>query len=78
GSAYITCMPGPVRRWNYPAPLCLAECGGSLSDMTGVILSPSFPGNYPSGLDCTWTVRLPVGFGLCLTASDHSQLCVCR
>lgn len=23
GSAYITCMPGPVRRWNYPAPLCL-------------------------------------------------------
>lgn len=23
GSAYITCMPGPVRRWNHPAPVCL-------------------------------------------------------
>lgn len=23
GSAHITCMPGPVRRWNYPVPLCL-------------------------------------------------------
>ncbi|XP_072548530.1 CUB and sushi domain-containing protein 3 isoform X2 [Salminus brasiliensis] len=64
GSAYITCMPGPVRRWNYPAPLCLAECGGSLSDLNGVILSPGFPGNYPSGLDCNWTVKLPVGFGI--------------
>ncbi|TSK20132.1 CUB and sushi domain-containing protein 3 [Bagarius yarrelli] len=72
GSAYITCMPGPVRRWNYPAPLCLAECGGSLSDMTGVILSPGFPGNYPSGLDCTWTVRLPVGFGIHLQFLNFS------
>lgn len=25
GNAYITCMPGPVRRWNYPAPLCLGN-----------------------------------------------------
>lgn len=23
GNAHITCMPGPVRRWNYPVPLCL-------------------------------------------------------
>uniref|UniRef100_A0AAR2IVV0 CUB and Sushi multiple domains 3a n=1 Tax=Pygocentrus nattereri TaxID=42514 RepID=A0AAR2IVV0_PYGNA len=64
GSGFITCMPGPVRRWNYPAPLCLAECGGFLSDLNGVVLSPGFPGNYPSGLDCNWTVKLPVGFGI--------------
>lgn len=25
GNAYITCMPGPVRRWNYPVPLCLGN-----------------------------------------------------
>lgn len=25
GNAHITCMPGPVRRWNYPVPLCLGE-----------------------------------------------------
>ncbi|KTG40098.1 hypothetical protein cypCar_00017639, partial [Cyprinus carpio] len=43
-----------------------AECGGFLSDLNGVILSPGFPGNYPSGLDCNWTVKLPVGFGLYL------------
>uniref|UniRef100_A0A3B5K3P0 CUB and Sushi multiple domains 3a n=1 Tax=Takifugu rubripes TaxID=31033 RepID=A0A3B5K3P0_TAKRU len=64
GNAHITCMPGPVRRWNYPVPLCLAQCGGSMTDVSGVILSPGYPGNYPSGLDCTWTVTLPIGFGI--------------
>lgn len=34
-----------------------------MTDVSGVILSPGYPGNYPSGLDCTWTVNLPVGFG---------------
>ncbi|KAG8524073.1 CUB and sushi domain-containing protein 3 [Galemys pyrenaicus] len=23
GHSHITCMPGPVRRWNYPIPICL-------------------------------------------------------
>uniref|UniRef100_A0A3P9JXU5 CUB and Sushi multiple domains 3a n=1 Tax=Oryzias latipes TaxID=8090 RepID=A0A3P9JXU5_ORYLA len=64
GNAHITCMPGPVRRWNYPVPLCIAQCGGSMTEVNGVILSPGYPGNYPSGLDCTWTVTLPVGFGI--------------
>lgn len=35
-----------------------------MSDFSGVILSPGFPGNYPSSLDCTWTIKLPVGFGM--------------
>ncbi|XP_031134127.1 CUB and sushi domain-containing protein 3-like isoform X1 [Sander lucioperca] len=64
GNAYITCMPGPVRRWNYPVPLCLAQCGGSMTDFSGVILSPGFPGNYQSSLDCSWRVQLPIGFGI--------------
>uniref|UniRef100_A0AAY4CTK9 CUB and Sushi multiple domains 3a n=1 Tax=Denticeps clupeoides TaxID=299321 RepID=A0AAY4CTK9_9TELE len=72
GNAYITCMPGPVRRWNYPVPLCLAHCGGSMTEVSGVILSPGFPGNYPSGLDCAWTVKLPVGFGIYLQFSNFS------
>ncbi|XP_028834623.1 CUB and sushi domain-containing protein 3-like isoform X3 [Denticeps clupeoides] len=72
GSAFITCMPGPVRRWNYPAPLCLAQCGGFLTEFTGVILSPGFPGNYPSGLDCIWTVKLPIGFGIHLQFLNFS------
>ncbi|KAK4828015.1 LOW QUALITY PROTEIN: hypothetical protein QYF61_022792 [Mycteria americana] len=66
GRSHITCMPGPVRRWNYPIPICLAQCGGGMSDFSGVILSPGFPGNYPSSLDCTWTIKLPIGFGIML------------
>ncbi|XP_053315605.1 CUB and sushi domain-containing protein 1 [Spea bombifrons] len=63
GHSHILCMPGTVRRWNYPSPLCIAKCGGALMSMSGVILSPGFPGNYPSNLDCTWKIMLPVGYG---------------
>uniref|UniRef100_A0A8D3CAD4 CUB and Sushi multiple domains 3a n=1 Tax=Scophthalmus maximus TaxID=52904 RepID=A0A8D3CAD4_SCOMX len=72
GNTYITCMPGPVRRWNYPAPLCLAQCGGSMTDFSGVILSPGFPGNYQSSLDCSWRVQLPIGFGIHLQFLNFS------
>lgn len=47
-----------------------AQCGGGMSDFSGVILSPGFPGNYPSSLDCTWTIKLPIGFGMCLLKSQ--------
>uniref|UniRef100_A0A8D2L0U8 CUB and Sushi multiple domains 2 n=1 Tax=Varanus komodoensis TaxID=61221 RepID=A0A8D2L0U8_VARKO len=63
GHSHISCMPGTVRRWNYPPPLCIAQCGGTMEEMEGVILSPGFPGNYPSNSDCTWRVSFPVGFG---------------
>ncbi|XP_072836267.2 CUB and sushi domain-containing protein 2 isoform X4 [Pogona vitticeps] len=63
GRSHISCMPGTVRRWNYPPPLCIAQCGGTLEEMEGVILSPGFPGNYPSNSDCTWRIFFPVGFG---------------
>uniref|UniRef100_A0A452HNP9 Uncharacterized protein n=1 Tax=Gopherus agassizii TaxID=38772 RepID=A0A452HNP9_9SAUR len=63
GHSHISCMPGTVRRWNYPPPLCIAQCGGTAEEMEGVILSPGFPGNYPSNMDCSWRISLPVGFG---------------
>ncbi|XP_062818489.1 CUB and sushi domain-containing protein 2 isoform X3 [Anolis carolinensis] len=63
GRSHISCMPGTVRRWNYPPPLCIAQCGGTMEDLEGVILSPGFPGNYPSNSDCTWRISFPVGFG---------------
>ncbi|XP_034142652.1 CUB and sushi domain-containing protein 3 [Esox lucius] len=72
GNEYITCMPGPVRRWNHPVPLCLAQCGGSMAGYSGVILSPGFPGNYPSSQDCTWVVQLPIGFGIHLQFLNFS------
>ncbi|XP_058878367.1 CUB and sushi domain-containing protein 3 isoform X1 [Acipenser ruthenus] len=72
GHTHITCMPGPVRRWNYPVPLCRAQCGGSLDEFSGVVLSPGFPGNYPSSLDCIWTIKLPIGFGIQLQFVNFS------
>ncbi|XP_048865206.1 CUB and sushi domain-containing protein 1-like isoform X4 [Brienomyrus brachyistius] len=63
GHSHISCMPGTVRRWTYPSPLCIAQCGGTLHDLSGIILSPGFPGNYPGNLDCTWRILLPVGYG---------------
>uniref|UniRef100_A0A7M4DYW0 CUB and Sushi multiple domains 2 n=1 Tax=Crocodylus porosus TaxID=8502 RepID=A0A7M4DYW0_CROPO len=63
GHSHISCMPGTVRRWNYPPPLCIAQCGGTAEEMEGVLLSPGFPGNYPSNMDCSWRISLPVGFG---------------
>ncbi|XP_028737903.2 CUB and sushi domain-containing protein 1 [Peromyscus leucopus] len=63
GRSHISCMPGTVRRWNYPSPLCIATCGGTLTSMNGVILSPGFPGSYPNNLDCTWKISLPIGYG---------------
>ncbi|KAL2080247.1 hypothetical protein ACEWY4_024040 [Coilia grayii] len=50
----------------------ISQCGGSMTEVSGVILSPGFPGNYPSGLDCTWTVKLPIGFGIHLQFLNFS------
>ncbi|KAJ8013388.1 hypothetical protein DPEC_G00052750 [Dallia pectoralis] len=72
GNEYITCMPGPVRRWNHPVPLCIAQCGGSMTGYRGVVLSPGYPGNYPSSQDCIWVVTLPIGFGVHLQFLNFS------
>ncbi|XP_070827197.1 CUB and sushi domain-containing protein 1a isoform X2 [Chaetodon trifascialis] len=73
GHSHISCMPGTVRRWNYPPPLCIARCGGVLSEMSGVILSPGFPGNYPGNLDCTWQISLPTGYGAHIQFQNFSS-----
>ncbi|XP_069921071.1 uncharacterized protein [Oryctolagus cuniculus] len=43
--------------------LCIAQCGGAVEEMEGVILSPGFLGNYPNNMDCSWKITLPMGFG---------------
>lgn len=54
-------------------PVLSARCGGVLSEMSGVILSPGFPGNYPGNLDCTWQITLPTGYGKHYGMEEHSQ-----
>ncbi|XP_042234787.1 cubilin-like [Homarus americanus] len=36
-------------------------CGGFLEGAEGVISSPKFPDNYPSGQDCQWSIRVGIG-----------------
>ncbi|EGV97116.1 CUB and sushi domain-containing protein 1 [Cricetulus griseus] len=57
------CEPGYTLQ-EIPVIFCLtATCGGTLTSMSGVILSPGFPGSYPNNLDCTWKISLPIGYG---------------
>lgn len=34
-------------------------CGGELGEYTGYIESPNYPGDYPSNVDCVWTINPP-------------------
>ncbi|XP_037551693.1 signal peptide, CUB and EGF-like domain-containing protein 1 [Nematolebias whitei] len=34
-------------------------CGGELGDYMGYIESPNYPGDYPSNVDCVWTINPP-------------------
>ena len=43
---------------------CLEEkttpiCGGTLTEPRGRIYSPEFPNNYPTNVNCDWTIQLP-------------------
>lgn len=65
--SYVTCLNNV-----FSVPMLSARCGGVLSEMSGVILSPGFPGNYPGNLDCTWQITLPTGYGKYNGMEEHS------
>ena len=50
----------------------LVECGGSLTDDSGVIKSPLHPGNYPASKECIWTIEVPDGFQVLLTFDENN------
>uniref|UniRef100_A0A803YKR6 CUB and Sushi multiple domains 3 n=1 Tax=Meleagris gallopavo TaxID=9103 RepID=A0A803YKR6_MELGA len=64
GHSHITCMPGPVRRWNYPIPICLAECGASTTNNEGILLSPNYPLNYENNHECIYSIQVQAGKGI--------------
>lgn len=69
----------------YHLPIFIAgrRCGGVFKDVTqGSIVSPNWPGNYPTNSDCTWEVIpeknrkiLIVIPEIDLDSSSKTQLC---
>ncbi|CAL8364647.1 unnamed protein product [Arctogadus glacialis] len=51
-------------------PLADDGCGGTLRGQSGVITSPSYPGEYNNNADCTWTVLAEPGDTIALVFSD--------
>ena len=44
-----------------------AECGGTFTNLTGTIMTPDFPNNYPANVDCEWIITVPITHSLTLS-----------
>ncbi|XP_051641513.1 seizure 6-like protein isoform X1 [Manacus candei] len=58
GPAVIECVNMRDPYWNDTEPLCRATCGGELTAVAGVILSPNWPEPYAEGEDCIWRIHV--------------------
>uniref|UniRef100_A0A8C3MBF4 Seizure 6-like protein n=1 Tax=Geospiza parvula TaxID=87175 RepID=A0A8C3MBF4_GEOPR len=58
GPAVIECINMRDPYWNDTEPLCRATCGGELTAVAGVILSPNWPEPYTEGEDCIWRIHV--------------------
>ncbi|XP_006055651.3 seizure 6-like protein isoform X2 [Bubalus bubalis] len=58
GPAIIECINVRDPYWNDTEPLCRATCGGELSAVAGVVLSPNWPEPYVEGEDCVWKIHV--------------------
>uniref|UniRef100_A0A8D2GZY0 Seizure 6-like protein n=1 Tax=Urocitellus parryii TaxID=9999 RepID=A0A8D2GZY0_UROPR len=58
GPAIIECINVRDPYWNDTEPLCRAMCGGELSAVAGVVLSPNWPEPYAEGEDCVWKIHV--------------------
>ncbi|KAF6278477.1 seizure related 6-like protein like [Rhinolophus ferrumequinum] len=58
GPATIECINVRDPYWNDTEPLCRAMCGGELSAVAGVVLSPNWPEPYVEGEDCVWKIHV--------------------
>ncbi|NXY36904.1 DMBT1 protein, partial [Pomatorhinus ruficollis] len=45
-------------------------CGGSVSDSSGMLQSPNYPGSYPNDADCVWEIQVENNFRVTLTFRD--------
>lgn len=44
-----------------------AQCGGALTNASGVITSPGYPGPYQHNAQCVWTITVPASSSIALT-----------
>ncbi|XP_069850727.1 seizure 6-like protein isoform X1 [Dipodomys merriami] len=58
GPAVIECVNVRDPYWNDTEPLCRAMCGGELTAVAGVVLSPNWPEPYAEGEDCVWRIHV--------------------
>nr|XP_038037174.1 deleted in malignant brain tumors 1 protein [Anas platyrhynchos] len=45
-------------------------CGGLISNSSGMLQSPNYPGNYPNNADCVWEIQVENNFRVALTFRD--------
>lgn len=48
--------------------VCAAECGSTVSNNEGVLLSPNYPMNYDNSHECVYTIQVQTGKGINITA----------
>ena len=56
----------------------IGTCGGSFTTPNGVFSSPSYPGNYPDGANCIYTISQPSGTVIQLKSLDMDISQGCR
>ena len=47
--------------FSHPDQLPFQDCGGTYSNRSGIITSPSFPDQYPTNADCHYKIVQPIG-----------------
>ena len=46
------------------------SCGGYYAELSGTIVSPNYPGNYPDKSRCYYYIMLPMGYTITMTITE--------
>ncbi|KAG7279982.1 hypothetical protein CRUP_025234 [Coryphaenoides rupestris] len=58
GVPELVCLGGGRRMWSAPLPRCVAECGSSVVNNEGIMLSPNYPMNYDNNHECIYSIQI--------------------
>uniref|UniRef100_A0A671WNK1 CUB and Sushi multiple domains 3 n=1 Tax=Sparus aurata TaxID=8175 RepID=A0A671WNK1_SPAAU len=68
GAPELVCLGGGRRMWSAPLPRCVAECGSSVMNNEGILLSPNYPMNYDNNHECIYSIQVQAGKGINISA----------